>query len=159
MAALDQARAAARLLLSLVRNLVAVDDALMEQLPVAQLRVCGELYHAPRPMSVLSQELGVSLSAMTQIADRLERAGLVRRVAERSDRRVKQLRLTAQGKKMMQRREEARARRMAVALACLAPDARCRVQAALEELVAAAVATSPHAIGQPGCAAATPAGK
>jgi len=147
MAPLDQAQTTAKLLLTLVRNLVAVDD-ILEQLPLAQLRVCVELHHAPRPMSALSQELGVSLSAMTQIADRLERAGLVRRVAKRSDRRVKQLRLTAQGTEMMRLREEVRARRIAAALACLAPEARCRVQGALEELVTAALASSPRAVGR-----------
>ena len=45
------------------------------ELPLAQLRVCGVLCDGPRPMSAVSRELGVSLSAMTQIADRLERAG------------------------------------------------------------------------------------
>ena len=39
-------------------------------------------------MSALGRKLGVSLSAMTQIADRLERADMVKRVAEDSDRRV-----------------------------------------------------------------------
>ncbi len=138
----EQARAAVRLLMALVRNLVAVDDDLAKRLPVAQLRVCGELYVAPRSMSALSRRLGMSLSALTQLANRLERAGLVRRVSERSDRRVKQLQLTAQGRQTLRRREDARARRMAVALAHLAPEARRRVHTALEELAAASVATS-----------------
>jgi DNA-binding MarR family transcriptional regulator len=153
MVAPEQAQAVAGLLMALVRNLVAVDDDLAEELPVAQLRVCGELYLAPRAMSALSQELGVSLSAMTQIADRLERAGLVRRVAEQSDRRVKQLRLTAQGRQTMRRREELRARRVATALDGMPPEARGRVQAALQELVTAAVATSAQRASQPADAA------
>jgi DNA-binding MarR family transcriptional regulator len=140
---LEQAKTASRLLMTLVRNLVAVPDGVMEQLPVAQLRVCGELYQTPRSMSELSRDLGVSLSAMTQIADRLERAGLVRRVAAASDRRVKQLRLTALGRRTLERREEARARRVAQALECLRPAARRKVQAALEELAAAALASTP----------------
>ena len=45
-------------------------------------------------MSSLGRELGVSLSAITQIADRLERAGLVTRVAKGGDRRVRRLELT-----------------------------------------------------------------
>lgn len=144
MVPLEQAKVASRLLMALVRNLVAVDDDLSEQLPVAQLRVCGELYDAPCSMSVLSRTLGVSLSAMTQLADRLERAGLVRRVAARSDRRVKQLRLTAEGRRTLERREEARARRVALALECLSPQSRHEVQAALEQFVAAAMATAPR---------------
>jgi len=138
----ELARAATGLLMALGRNLVAVDDELAQRLPVAQLRVCGELYVAPRSMSALSRRLGVSLSALTQLANRLEQAGLVRRVAQRSDRRVKQLQLTAQGRQTLRRREEARSRRMAVALAHLTPDARRRVHAALAELAAAASATS-----------------
>jgi len=147
MGSLDQARLLADLLLRLVRHLVAVDNGPIEQLPVGQLRVCGELYRAPRAMSALSQELGVSLSAMTQTANRLERAGLVRRVADRGDRRVKLLRLTAQGKEMIHKRAERRARRMASALACLTPDAQGRVQAALEELLGAALSSSARVRG------------
>jgi DNA-binding MarR family transcriptional regulator len=127
--------------MALVRNLFTVDN-LLRRLPVAQLRVCGALCRGPQAMSALSRELGVSLSAMTQIADRLERAGMVRRVAAQGDRRVKQLCLTANGRRTMQRREEARSRRMAEALDGLTPAAQARVQAALEELVAAAVASS-----------------
>ena len=59
----------------MMRQLFSADDHLAAELPLAQLRVCGMLYDGPHPMSVLSRELGVSLSAMTQIADRLERAG------------------------------------------------------------------------------------
>ena len=64
-------------------------------------------------MSVLSRELGVSLSAMTQIADRLERARLVKRQFEGTDRRVRSLQLTSRGQKIMQAREEARVQRRA----------------------------------------------
>jgi len=49
------------------------------ELPLAQLKVCSLLYGGPLSMSAWA-ELGVSLSAMTQIADRLERARLVKRV-------------------------------------------------------------------------------
>ena len=50
-------------------------------------------------MSALSREFGVSLSAMTRIADRLERARLVKRVAEGGDRRIRHLQLTPRGEK------------------------------------------------------------
>ena len=77
-------------------------------------------------MSVLSRELGVSHSAMTQLADRLERAELVNRVAQGGDRRVRCLQLTERGEKMMRQHDEIRVRRISKALEYLQPDARNR---------------------------------
>ena len=68
---LHRAGAVASELVILGRYLFAGDDDPIAELPLAQLRVCGILYHGRRSMSV-SKELGVSLSAMTQIADRLD---------------------------------------------------------------------------------------
>jgi DNA-binding MarR family transcriptional regulator len=130
----EQAKTIASLLFAVIRRLTAVDHDPVEDLPLAQLRVCGVLYAGPRPMSALSRDLGVSLSALTQIADRLERAELVERVAEGPDRRVRRLKLTPQGEKIMRRREEVRTRRMAAALAGLSPRGRQEVRAALEML-------------------------
>lgn len=122
-----QAKTAAGFLLQLVQGLFPGDDP-AARLPVAQLRVCNTLRGGRRPMSALSRKLGVSLSAMTQLADRLEKAHLVKRVAETADRRVKCLQLTERGEKVMQLREEARVRRMAALLERLSPDARQEVQ-------------------------------
>jgi DNA-binding MarR family transcriptional regulator len=133
----DQATAAASLLVALTRELFAPDGSLVEQMPLAQLRVCGALYGGPRPMSALSRELGVSLSAMTQIADRLERARLVKRVADGMDRRIRCLQLTERGQKLMRLREDARNRRVLAVLEHLSPEARSEVLAALEILVEA----------------------
>ncbi len=95
----EEANQIASLLPALMRQLFMLDDDLAADLPLAQLRVCAILRDGPHPMSVLSRELGVSLSAMTQIADRLERAKMVSRVAEDSDRRVRCLQLTQKGEK------------------------------------------------------------
>jgi DNA-binding MarR family transcriptional regulator len=105
-----QARELTSLFVSLTRQLLVVNDFVAE-MPLRQLRVCMLLYDGPRSMSVLSRELGVSLSAMTQIADRLERARLVKRSFEGNDRRVRCLQLTPSGQKIMQLREEARIQR------------------------------------------------
>ena len=107
------------------------DDDAVAELPLAQLRVCGILHRGPRPMSALSRDLGVSLSAMTQIADRLERANLVKRVAEDNDRRVRCLRLTPRGESIMRRREDVRTGRITAALARLPAKKRKEVLAAL----------------------------
>jgi DNA-binding MarR family transcriptional regulator len=141
---LEQASQAASLFLDLARRLFLPDDDQVAELPVAQLRVCGILcgHGGPRTMSALSRELGVSLSAMTQIADRLERAGLVKRVAEGNDRRVRCLQLTEPGERIMRHREETRAWRMMAALEHLSATARQDVLAALQTLADACAAAS-----------------
>jgi len=139
--ALTQAKKAASLLVALTRQLVAVDRDPAGALPLAQLRVCGILHSGPRPMSALGRELGVSLSAMTQIADRLERARLVKRVAEGTDRRIRCLQLTPRGQRIMRLREEARVRRVWAALEHLSPLVRSEVVGALETLLGAGEAT------------------
>jgi DNA-binding MarR family transcriptional regulator len=139
---MEQAQTAARLLHELLRQLAAgTEDDPVVDLPLAQLRVCAVLSAGPRSMSALSRELGVSLSAMTQLADRLERAQLVTRIAQGGDRRVRCLQLTERGEKMMRCHEEVRVRRISTALEYLQPNARKQVTAALQTMVQACVAT------------------
>jgi len=138
---LAEAKTIASLLPAIMRQLFAVDDHLAAELPLAQLRVCVMLFEGPRPMSALSRELGVSLSAMTQIADRLERTRMVRRVAPGDDRRVRCLQLTPRGQKIMQLREDDRVRHVAAVLEHLPPKSRETVLATLQTLIHACVAT------------------
>ena len=119
----------------LARGLTSSAKDPADDLPLAQLRLCGILSEGPRPMSALSRALGVSLSALTQIADRLERARLVKRVAEGNDRRVRCLQLTARGEKMMRKRREARVLRTLAVLEHLSAPQREAVRASLEILV------------------------
>jgi DNA-binding MarR family transcriptional regulator len=135
-----QATTTASLVVKLTREFFTPDGSLVEEMPLAQLRVCGILYGGPRSMSALSRELGVSVSAMTQIADRLERARLVHRVADGADRRIRCLQLTERGQRLMRAREEARNRRVLAVLEQLSPEARSEVLAALETLVEACAA-------------------
>ena len=138
--ALDEAKTIAALLPTLVRQLFADEDDLAAELPLAQLRVCSVLYNGPRSMSALGRELRVSLSATTQIADRLEQAGLVERLAMGQDRRVRRLQLTERGEKMMRLREKARTHRVSMALEHLAPKTRAEVLAALQTFTQACAA-------------------
>jgi DNA-binding MarR family transcriptional regulator len=133
----EQSHALAALLPALMRKLFAGEDGLAAELPLAQLRVCGALGGGPQPMSALSRELGVSLSAITQIADRLERARLVKRVAKNNDRRVRCLQLTDRGAKMMRLRQQVRVERVRSVLGRLAPKARTETLSALHALIAA----------------------
>lgn len=122
---IEQAAALTSILPKLMRSISALyaDDPAMD-LPVAQIRVCSILHDGPRTMSVLSRELGISLSATTQIADRLERAGMVERVPEADDRRVKSLQLTSHGNDVMGMRNERRTLRAAEMLERLSTESR-----------------------------------
>ena len=132
-AANPQAEALVASLMSVVRDMLIVDDAASE-LPLRQVRVCMILSSGPHSMSSLSRELGVSLSAITQIADRLESAGLVTRVAEGSDRRVRRLQLTPRARKIMQRRHRIKVERAQGALRQMGPQERKRVMKSLAVL-------------------------
>ena len=114
----EQAERLECLLPKLMRRLFTLpaDHPAME-LPLAQLRMSLILQVGPRAMSSLSEELSISVSAATQIADRLERAGMVERVSDSDDRRIKNLRLTVAGAEIMRSRREARVRRAAETLA------------------------------------------
>lgn len=135
-----QAKGIVSLLPTLMRMLSAFDDDPAAELPLAQLRLCNILYAGPCSMSALSREFGVSLSAMTRIADRLESARLVKRVAVGNDRRVRHLQLTPRGKTIMRQREAARVRSMSAVLRHLPRSRRKDVQNALEMLMNACLA-------------------
>ncbi len=111
-----QARDLASLLHGLIENLLVVDEDATAELPLRQFRVCLTLFKQPSSMSEISRKMGVSLSAMTQTADRLERAGMVTRQFQSTDRRVRLLRLTERGQRLMRAHEEVRLRRIMGAL-------------------------------------------
>ena len=97
-----QAKLVVKAMPRVMRHLFALDeDDPASKLSVAQLRVCAVLAEGPLPMSNLSRDLGMSLSAMTQIADRLERSGFVQRVRDEDDRRVRVLQLTPSAERVM----------------------------------------------------------
>src|SRR5258708_38627016 len=84
---------------TVVRNLLGVDDSMMD-LPLRQFKVCLTLYRQSRSMSEISRELKLSPSAVTQVSDRLERRGLIERIFQDEDRRVRILRLTRKGQQL-----------------------------------------------------------
>jgi len=116
-------------------------------LPIAQLRVCSILRAGPRTVSALARELSISVSAATQLADRLETASLVERTPGREDRRVKALRLTDHGRRLMRARRQRRVRRAMEMLAQLEPGMREAVLGALHALLQAGRATPGPAAG------------
>jgi len=94
-------------------------------------------------MSVLSEEMGISVSAMTQIADRMERSGLVERVIGVEDRRQKLLQLTEYGAELMKTRTAMRVQRAVAALQMLSPEEREQTLAAINKLMEVVYATTP----------------
>ena len=130
-----QAEGLADLLPRINRRLLTIDseDPAVE-LPVAQLRVCSILQDGPKAMSALSKEMGISLSAVTQIVDRLGKTGLVDRFAEPADRRVKCLRLTEHGVAVMKARRHRRAGRILSLLQLLSYGERRSLVAGLQAL-------------------------
>lgn len=121
---MEQAKRLEVLLPSLTSRLFATSDSeLASDLTAGQLRICLLIQNEDRCISEISEEMGVTVSAVTQLADRLEKANIVARVADARDRRIRRLRLTEQGRTLLQTRREARVRRAAAALILLSPEA------------------------------------
>ncbi len=85
-----------------------LDASLTLRRPFNQLKVLRELRGGPLSMSQIAQLLGVTNAAVTGIADRLEKKGLVQRVQDPTDRRVVCVQLTPEGY-MLQRENHQRA--------------------------------------------------
>ncbi len=112
----------------------------LADMPIAQLRLCSLLLTHERPtLSQVAEELHISASAATQLADRLEKAGMVERVSSvvvngDRDRRARHLRLTEKGYTLMQSRREFRQSGARRALQYLFPEDRKRLLEVLEKL-------------------------
>lgn len=131
----EQAEALEQMLPRLMRQLFILEhEQLVNELPVAQLRVCTILQAGPRAVSCLGDELHISPSAMTQMADRLERAGIVERITGQ-DRRVKRLQLSERGTAMMLARKRRRVRRTTALLEQLTPAEREAAFAVIQRLL------------------------
>src|SRR5690349_21368914 len=99
-------------LLMLGPSLFRVEDFTLD-MPLRQLEICVALAERRLAMSEIARKLRISLSGLTQIADRLERAGMVERVFNEEDRRVRFLQLTSKAMKLMEAHQEAQLSRMA----------------------------------------------
>ena len=132
-----QAAQLARILPAVQRQLFVTDAAHpLAELPMAQMRLCLLLHsEGRRTMSQIGDELEISVSAVTQVADRVEKAGLVERLPDvGGDRRTRFLQLTKHGKSLMDSRAEMRLHRAADALTRLSPEQRRAALEALEAL-------------------------
>ena len=133
-----------RLLSDIIRGLYARDAQVtgLLELPVAQLRLLNVLGRGPQErtptMGELADALGVALSTTTQLVERVEKRGLVRREhSDPDDRRVVRLALTDAGRLLMGERRRLRRRRLRAAMEQLPEGELEKLTDALRPLAAA----------------------
>ena len=117
------------------------NDPLVE-IPVGQMRMMRLLAQKAWTPSHLGEELGLSVSAVTQMANRLDSIGYVERIEDPTDRRVKHLTLTPLGKEMMSRRQARRVQRLESVLANMPEERQVEFIRLLEELIDASTLAS-----------------
>ena len=70
-------------------------------LPFSRARALWRLEHGPLSLTELAQDMAIDAPAATVLINALESHGLVKRKAHPTDRRAKQVSLTAAGKRML----------------------------------------------------------
>jgi DNA-binding MarR family transcriptional regulator len=70
-------------------------------LPFSRARALWRLERGPHSLAELAQDMGIDAPAATVMINALEARGLVRRKAHPTDRRAKQVSLTAAGRRML----------------------------------------------------------
>ena len=133
---LDRAIKLEALVPRLIRSIFQHDeDSQWIELPVGQIRVMRLLYAGPSTPSELSGQLSLSVSAITQVANRLEALGLIERSEDCDDRRVRHLRLSARGHALMFRRHTGRVMRAQLALSAVDEETQQQIIDSLEKLL------------------------
>jgi DNA-binding MarR family transcriptional regulator len=107
------------------------------ELSFSQLKALHHL-HGKEDLSVkaLGESLGLSLAAMSRAADELVQRGLVDRSEDATDRRIKRLRLTPKGHKLVQKMREVRMAGFEQFVATLSPKESAQLAKALEPILA-----------------------
>jgi DNA-binding MarR family transcriptional regulator len=107
------------------------------ELSFSQVKALNYL-HEQTDLSVktLGEALGLSLGAMSRAADELVQRGLMDRTEDAVDRRIKRLRLTPQGRDLVQKMRELRMAGFEQFVATLAPKERALLAKALDPILA-----------------------
>jgi DNA-binding MarR family transcriptional regulator len=134
----DAVLTASRVLVAVAaRSLADLDDA--EDVTLTQFRSLVVLAsRGPQGMASLAEALGVTPPTATRLCDRLVRKGLVRRRADRNDRRQVRVALTDAGKKLVDIVTQRRRQEIAKLLSGVPEEARRSVIAGLQLLADAA---------------------
>jgi DNA-binding MarR family transcriptional regulator len=113
------------------------EESTFAELPLAQFRILRVLHAGPRTITSIGDELGLTASAVTQMANRLQDAGMIERFEDLDDRRVKHLCLSSRALKMMSARQERRVGRMERVLEHIPQERRADIVTSLEALLRA----------------------
>jgi DNA-binding MarR family transcriptional regulator len=109
------------------------------ELSMGQYSVLMRLHHAERcDIGDVGSQLGITNAAASQMVDKLVQQGWLERTEDPADRRVKRLKLTAQGRELMQQGQAARFSWTAALPDMLPPGRTPAIVQALEDLIAAA---------------------
>jgi DNA-binding MarR family transcriptional regulator len=102
------------------------------------MKALQSLFNATKPVSVkaLGEGLGLSLAAMSRAAEGLVQRGLVSRLEDTQDRRIKRLSLTASGRDIVQKLREVRMAGFDQFVASLSPKEHALLAKALEPILA-----------------------
>jgi DNA-binding MarR family transcriptional regulator len=108
------------------------------ELSLSQMKALHLLFNAVEPVSVkaLGEGLGLSLAAMSRGADGLVQRGLVDRLEDPLDRRIKRLSLTRSGRELVQKLREVRMAGFEQFISTLSPKERTQLAKALEPILA-----------------------
>ena len=113
----------------------------LEALPMAQLRLLMTLHRLrDATMKDFSEEMQVSQSTVTQLADKLTRRGLAERHADPDDRRIARLRLTETALKIMESGDQERRETLDTICRALPAGRQAEIVASLTALAEAAEA-------------------
>ena len=96
-----------------------------------------EFIREPQTVSTVATYLGLSRPATSQLIDKLVRSGLIHRTEGATDRRERNVILSAKGRSLVDRIAAARAARFASSLEVLPPPVAARFHSVLEEVIAA----------------------
>ena len=108
-------------------------------LSTTQLNTLMRLYyHDACPVSEIGDHLGITNAATSQMVQRLVEQGLLARTEDPTDRRVKQLTLTAEGRALIDQGIEARRRWLEDLTAALPAEQQANIITALADLTSAA---------------------
>jgi DNA-binding MarR family transcriptional regulator len=95
-------------------------------------------------LTALAETLGIALPAASRLCDRLEAAGLLERVIHPLNRRELQLRVTAQGRRVLAEVAECRTTSLAAVLATMTPAQRTALERGLQAFREAQEARQDH---------------
>jgi DNA-binding MarR family transcriptional regulator len=107
------------------------------ELSFSQMKALHHLHGADdASVKALGESLGLSLAAMSRAADELVQRGLVDRAEDPSDRRIKRLRLTKQGRDLVMKMRELRMAGFEQFVATLSSKERALLAKALDPILA-----------------------